>query len=137
VAPAASAAREGINANYSGVADTLRQQFLGGGGGGASGKAGDAGLTSDLARRGQIASSDTGFAQTAAMLPLTAAGLAQNLLGTNLGSTNTGTTTTSGAANTSTAGTSAGTTASTGSSSQTGSQTSNTTGTKASAGLSL
>lgn len=135
VAPAASAAREGINQNYSGVADTLRQQFMGGSSGGASGKYGGASLTSDLARRGQIASSDTSFANTAAMLPITGAGLAQNLLATNLGGTTAGTSATTGTGTTS--GTTTSGTVSSGSSSQTGSQTGTTTGTKAGGGFAV
>ncbi len=90
LAPAQNQARNNVNENYGGVADSLRQQFMGGTGGGASGKYGTAALRSDLARRGQLSGVDSTFASEAAMLPVTAAGLAQNLLGVNMGTTSTG-----------------------------------------------
>lgn len=103
VAPAQNQAREQVNSDYSGVGDQLRQQFLSTGGG-SSGKFGTAMAQSDLARRGQLAQVDNQAATTAAALPFTAAGLAQQMLGLNFGST--GSTATTG----STAGTTAGTT---------------------------
>ncbi len=122
LAPAQNQARENVDQNYGGVADSLRQQFMSGEG--SSGKYGTAALKSDLARRGQLSGVDSAFAQTAAMLPITAAGLSQNLLNTNLGTTSAGTT------GGTTATTQAGTSATTGSNQekktvdQTGSQSS-------------
>ena len=116
LAPAQNSAREGVNANYGGLADSLRQQFLTGGGG-SSGKYGTAALKADLARRGQLSDVDNSFSSQAALLPLTAAGLAQNLLGINLGTSTTGTSSSTGT----TSGTTTGTTSSSGTSSTTGS----------------
>lgn len=115
LAPAQGQARESVNANYGGLADSLRQQFLSGGGG-QSGKYGTAALKADLARRGQLSDVDSSFSSQAALLPLTAAGLAQNLLGINMGTNTTGTASSTGT----TTGTSTGTTSSTGTSSTTG-----------------
>lgn len=86
VAPFANQARNNINDNYTGLADSLRQQFLGNGGG-ASGKYGTALAGANVQRLGQLSNSDSGFQQTAAQLPLTAAGLAQQFLGMDFGQT--------------------------------------------------
>jgi len=126
LAPAQNQAREGVNQNYSGLADNLRQQFLSGSGGGASGKYGTAALTGDLARRGALSNVDTTFGAAAGMLPITGAGLAQQFLGTNLGQTSAGTQT--GATTGTTAGTTAGTTETTGEASGTSSSTEKKTG---------
>jgi hypothetical protein len=96
LAPAQNQGRNDVNDNYSGLADSLRQQFLGTPGGGGSGKYGSAALQGDLARRKQLSDVDSSFAQQGAMLPVTAAGLSQNLLGMNMGQTSTGSTSTSG-----------------------------------------
>lgn len=135
VAPAASAAREGINQNYTGVADSLRQNFMSGGGGGASGKFGGAALSTDLARRGALANSDANFAATAAALPVTAAGLSENFLNTNLGQTSAGTSATTGTGTTGT--TTTGTSTTSGQSSSTGSEKGSSSGTKVGGGVSL
>lgn len=89
VNPSRMAARDQVNRNYAGLADRVRQQFLTTGGG-ASGKAGQAQLQGELARSGEVANVDNAAAQQAAALPLTAAGLAEQFLGINLGQTTTG-----------------------------------------------
>lgn len=96
LAPAQNQARNDVNDNYSGLADNLRQQFMANPGGGSSGKYGTAALQGDLARRKSLSDVDTGFAQTAAAAPLTAAGLSQQLLNMNMGTTTTGATTSNG-----------------------------------------
>jgi hypothetical protein len=111
VAPSQNAAREEVNGNYSGVGDSLREQFLAGGGGGQSGKYGKAALASDLARRSSLSKVDNDAAIEASKLPLTAAQLMQQFLGIDYGydtsgsstggSTSTGTTTEAGTSNTS------------------------------------
>lgn len=107
LAPAQNQAREEVNQNYGGLADSLRQQFMGGTGGGSSGKYGTAALKGDLARRGALSGVDNTFAVAQSQLPLTAAALSQNLLNTNLGTVGTtagktvGTTEQSGVSNTS------------------------------------
>lgn len=98
VAPFANQARNNINDNYSGLADSLRQQFLGNGGG-ASGKYGTALAGANVQRLGQLSNSDSGFAQTAAQLPLQGAGLAEQFLGQNFGQTTNGTQTGSTSSN--------------------------------------
>jgi hypothetical protein len=96
LAPAQNQARNQVNENYSGVADNLRQQFLGNTGGGGSGKYGTAALQSDLARRGDLSKVDTTFATEKSQLPFTAAGLAQQLLSMNMGTKTTATGTNTG-----------------------------------------
>lgn len=93
VAPFKAAARDQVNSNYGGLADTLRQQFMANGGGGKSGKFGGALVQGNLNRLGQLSGTDTAFDQTAAQLPLQGAGLASSLLGMPFGSTSTGTST--------------------------------------------
>lgn len=108
LAPAKNNARNDVNDNYSGLADSLRQQFMGTTGGGGSGKFGMVATQADLGRRKALSDVDTQFDLAKSSAPLTAAQLSQQLLGLNMGTTSTGTT-----ANT---GTSDGTTTSTGSS---------------------
>ena len=85
-APYQTAARDQVNGNYSGLADSLRQQFLSTGGG-SSGKYGTAMTAGNLQRVGNLSNVDTTFAQTNAELPLTAESLGQNLLNMNFGQT--------------------------------------------------
>lgn len=121
VAPAQNLAREQVNQNYAGLGESLRQQFLSGGGG-SSGKYGTAALAGDLQRRSQLSNVDNQAAATSAMLPVTGAQLSQNLLNTNLGETSTGaqTGTSSGAQTGTSSGTQAGTSSGTTSGQQTG-----------------
>lgn len=100
LAPAQNQARNQVNDNYSGVSDSLRQQFLANPGGGGSGKYGMAATQSDLARRGKLSDVDTAFAQEKSQLPLTAAGLSQQLLSMNMGTKSTGTTANTGTSST-------------------------------------
>lgn len=99
LAPAQNDARNQVNSNYSGVSDSLRQQFLANPGGGGSGKYGMAATQSDLARRGALSNVDTAFAEQKSQLPVTAAQLSQQLLNTNMGSTTTGATNNTGTQN--------------------------------------
>lgn len=86
VAPFQTAARNNVNSNYKGLADSLRQQFLSTGGGG-SGKFGTALAQGNLNRLSDLSNVDNTMAQTAATLPLQGANLASGLLGMNFGST--------------------------------------------------
>jgi hypothetical protein len=86
VAPFQEAARNQVNDDYSGVADSLRQQFLSTGGG-SSGKYGLALSAANNGRLQSLADTDSTFKQTEAQLPVTAAGLASNLLNENFGQT--------------------------------------------------
>lgn len=86
VAPFLNQARNQVNDNYTGLADSLRQQFLSTGGG-TSGKYGLALGSANNQRIGQLSNADSTFANTAATLPLQASSLATNLLGLNFGST--------------------------------------------------
>lgn len=99
VAPYAAQARDQANSTYGGLADSLRQQFLATGGG-TSGKYGMALAGGNLARLGALQGVDTEAATTAAALPLTAASLAQQMLGQTYGQTTTqaGTETATGSA---------------------------------------
>lgn len=97
-APYQQAARDQVDSNYSGLANSLQQQFLSTGGG-TSGKYGTALEQGNLARTGQLASTDQQFAQENATLPLTVANsLGTNLMNMNFGSTtsNSGTTSSNG-----------------------------------------
>lgn len=96
LAPARNGARNDVNENYTGVADSLREQFLANPGGGGSGKYGTAALQSDLARRRDLSKVDTEFAVQKSQLPVTAAQLSQQLLSMNMGTRSTGTGTTEG-----------------------------------------
>lgn len=87
IAPFQVQARNNVNANYNGLADSLRQQFLGSTGGGGSGKFGMALASGNLKRLSQLSDVDNQFAQTAAQLPLQASSIAQALLGMNFGQT--------------------------------------------------
>lgn len=85
--PFQTQARNQVNANYSGLADTLRQKFLSTGGG-SSGKYGLALAGGETARLGDLSNVDTNFAQQAASLPITAGvPAATSLLGMNFGGT--------------------------------------------------
>jgi hypothetical protein len=97
VQPARMAARDQVNKTYTGLADRVRQQFLTTGGG-RSGKAGQAELEGELGRSGALTDVDNTAAVQASQLPLTAAGLAEQFLGIDLGQTSSGnqTTTASG-----------------------------------------
>jgi hypothetical protein len=95
VAPFAQAARDQTNSTYNGLADTLRQQFMGNPGGGASGKFGAALTAGNLQRLGALSGVDTQFQEAAAQLPLQAEALGTNLLGLNFGSQSSGTSNTS------------------------------------------
>jgi len=106
LAPAQNQARNQVNDNYSGVADSLRQQFMGGTGGGGSGKYGTAALATDLSRRKALSGVDTTFATEKSQLPLTAAQLSQQLLSMNMGQKTTGTTENTGTSSTTQTGTS-------------------------------
>lgn len=105
VAPYTAASRDATNSTYGGFADTLRQQFLSTGNG-QSGKFGTALVQGNLQRLGALQGVDTTGQEEAAALPLTASGLASNLLGQNFGQTSTaastGTSATTGSSNTST-----------------------------------
>lgn len=81
-------ARDSTNQNYAGLADTLRQQFMGSGNG-SSGKFGSALVQGNLQRLGALQNVDTGFQQEQAQLPFTAAQLGEQLLGMNMGQTST------------------------------------------------
>ena len=100
LAPAQNQARNQVNDNYAGLADSLRQQFMANPGGGGSGKYGTAALTGDLARRKSLSDVDTSFAEQKAAAPLTAAQLSTQLLGMNMGTTTTGATANTGSATT-------------------------------------
>lgn len=95
-APFQTAARDQVNNTYSGLGDSLRQQFLSTGGG-SSGKYGMALAQGNAQRLGGLSNVDSTFAQTNAMLPLQIANsLGTNLLNYNLGSTTTGNQSTTG-----------------------------------------
>ena len=81
-------ARDSTSQNYGGLADTLRQQFMGTGGGN-SGKFGSALVQGNLQRLGALQGVDTGFQQEAAQLPLQASSIASGLLAQNFGQTST------------------------------------------------
>ncbi len=106
LAPAQNQARNQVNDNYSGLADSLRQQFMANPGGGSSGKYGTVALQSDLGRRKSLSDVDTTFATEKSQLPLTAANLSEQLLGMNMGTTSTGTTANTGTASSTAKGTS-------------------------------
>lgn len=89
VEPFRVAARNKVNANYTGLADSLRQQFFSTGGGG-SGKYGQAVLQGDLARRGALSNVDQQAQESAAANQINWQQLAQGLLGMNFGSTSSG-----------------------------------------------
>jgi hypothetical protein len=89
IAPYTAAARDSTSQNYSGLADMLRQQFLGTGGGN-SGKFGSALVQGNLARLGALQGVDTAGQEQAAQLPLEASSIASGLLGMNFGQTTTG-----------------------------------------------
>ena len=93
LAPFRQQARDATSNTYSGLADTLRQQFLGTTGGGQSGKFGTALAQGNLQRIGALQGVDTSFAQEASQLPFTAETLGQQLLGMNFGQTSSGTST--------------------------------------------
>lgn len=86
LAPYQTAAINANNSNYSGLADTLRQQFLQSGGG-SNGKFGTALAQGDISRLSGNANIQNSFAQQAASLPLQASNLALNFLGQNYGQT--------------------------------------------------
>lgn len=109
LAPAQNDARNQVNSNYSGVSDALRQQFLANPSGGSSGKYGTAALQSDLARRGALSNVDTSFAEEKSQLPITAAGLSQQLLNLNMGTKTSGTTNNTGSTDSTETGSSSGT----------------------------
>ena len=92
LAPSQNKARNDVNSNYSGLADSLRQQFMANPGGGSTGKYGTAALSSDLARRKSLSDVDTTFDVAKASAPITAANLSTQLLGMNMGTTSAGTT---------------------------------------------
>jgi hypothetical protein len=85
IQPFENQALDQVNSTYNGLADSLRQQFLGSTGGGGSGKFGMALAQGNLNRIGQLAGTQTQFQQLASTLPLQTAGLAEGLLGLNLG----------------------------------------------------
>jgi hypothetical protein len=93
--PYETAAINQNNSTYSGLANTLAQQFLQTGGG-SSGKYGTALAQGDIARLSGNANIASNFQQQAASLPLTAAGLANSFLGQNFGQTTSGTSSTAG-----------------------------------------
>ncbi len=72
-------ARNQVNQNYTGLADSLRNQFFTTGGG-ASGKYGAATLQGDLARRGQLSDVDMNAQESAAGRQLSAATLGADLV---------------------------------------------------------
>ena len=90
LAPFQTQAMDQTSSSYAGLADSLKQQFLGTTGGGSSGKFGTALAQGNLQRIGALQNVGTQFAQEASELPLTAASLASNLLGQNFGQTTTG-----------------------------------------------
>ena len=106
LAPAQNEARNQVNDNYSGLTDSLRQQFMANPGGGSSGKYGQAALQGDLARRSALSNVDTTFATEGSQLPLTAANLSEQLLGMNMGTTSSGTTANTGTSGSTSAGSS-------------------------------
>lgn len=91
VAPFTQASMDSTNSAYSGLAQTLAQQFMSTGNG-QSGKFGTALVQGNLQRLGALQGVQTTGQEEAAALPLQAAGLAQQFLGTNFGQTTTGTT---------------------------------------------
>lgn len=99
LAPAKNKARNDVNDNYSGLADSLRQQFMATPGGGSTGKYGAAALPADLARRRALSDVDTSFDVAKSSAPLTAAQLSTQLLGMNMGQTSTGVTSNTGGSN--------------------------------------
>lgn len=88
VQPFTTAAVNQINDNYSGLADSLRKQFLQTGGG-TSGKYGLALAQGNINRLNQISGAQVQGEQQAASLPLQASSLAEGLLGLNFGGTTT------------------------------------------------
>ena len=109
IAPFTAAAMDATNSTYAGLADTLRQQFMGTGGGN-SGKFGTALAQGNLQRLGALQNVQQTGQEEAAALPLTAASLASQLLGMNFGETSTASSTGSS----STSGTSSGKSSSSG-----------------------
>lgn len=91
-APFTQAAMDSTNSQYAGLADTLRQQFMTTNNG-QSGKYGTALVQGNLQRLGALQNVQTQGQEQAAALPLNAANLAQQLLGTNFGQTTTGSST--------------------------------------------
>jgi hypothetical protein len=89
LAPLQTAANEQVNANYAQAPQAIRDQFMSSGGA-ASGKSGMATIQEQLARQGALAGVAANTETAAANRQVTAEGLAQNLLNTNLGSTTTG-----------------------------------------------
>lgn len=90
-APAENTAVNQVNDNFSGLAKSLRSQFLQTGGG-TSGKYGLATASGDISRLSNISGVQNSFANTNATLPLNvASSLAMPLLAQNFGSTSTGT----------------------------------------------
>lgn len=102
-APAENTAINQVNDNYSGLSQSLRQQFLQTGGG-QSGKYGLALASANQNRLSNISGVQNQFAQTNATLPLSVASLAGNLLGMNFG----GTTSSTGSSASSSSGSSSG-----------------------------
>jgi hypothetical protein len=109
VAPFTAASMDSTNSAYSGLANTLRSQFLSTGNG-QSGKYGTAMVQGNLQRLGALQGVQTAGQEEAEQLPLQASELGEQLLGMNFGQTQTGATTS----------TAAGTSATTGSSSTSG-----------------
>jgi hypothetical protein len=103
VAPYTAAAMDSTNSAYSGLANTLRSQFLSTGNG-QSGKYGSALVQGNLQRLGALQGVQTTGEEEAAALPMQASTLAASLLGQNFGSTSTaastGTSATTGSSNT-------------------------------------
>ena len=93
IAPLVTQAKNNIVGQYKGVSNQLRQQFMGTPGGGASGKYGTGQLAADLGERSDLSNADIQGAATASQLPLSAANIAEGLLGLNFGQTASGTST--------------------------------------------
>ena len=98
-----SGALNRVNANYGGAIDAIKAKLLANGAGG-SGKFNRAVRGTELSRIGDLSGLEANFANLASQRQIQGAGLAQGLLGVNLGSDSTSTTTQ--AANTSSSGSS-------------------------------
>ena len=103
VAPFTAASRDATNSTYSGLADTLRSQFLSTGNG-ASGKFGTALTQGNLQRLAALQGVDTTGQQEAQALPLQAMSTATGLLEHPFSSTTSGSSSSSGSSNSTTVG---------------------------------
>lgn len=107
-APIAAQNRDQTSGTYSGLADSLRQQFASGTSGGGSGKYGQAVLQGNLARAGSLNQADLTAGTNAVQAQSAGSQLGANLLSQDFGSTSNQQGTTSGTATSTGSGTSKG-----------------------------